>query len=378
MRQRGMDLLISLKPEHSFYLSGFNPIIYSHPVVAVLRVDGKPTLLVHALRDDHARNSSWVNDIRLYGKWSSKRTMGMSWLEALREIVLESGCSGGGVIGIEEDFLPVALFRRFQTTFREASLVDCSEMIRAARIIKDQDEIEHLRIAADLADWGMQAALASLATGGSERKVAVEAMAAMNRKWESDYPDVETCDFGSLEGGAQNNLWCWCLTGDRVAYNCDNPTPRVPVTGELAVVFIWTGANGIHAEIERAVAVGEINDEKRAAYEAILAIRAKTQECIRPGITFADLYAIARNEYVRLGYAPYLPGRIGHGMGLGCHEEPSIGPDNHQVIRPGMVMTFEPNLRIPEWGGLQHSDTILVTEEGFEFITRFPRGFLQV
>ena len=374
---KGIDILISIKPEHTFYLIGFNPIIYSHPVIAILGTDGSQTVLIHALRDDHFRRSSWVKDYRLYGKWSTKKTLGMSFLKALQEII-EERMNSEGVIGIEENYIPLSMFKAFSSLFPNANFVDCSEIIRKTRLIKDSYEINFLRIAADLANHGMEAAIGALAEGGSERKIAIDAMAAMNQKWDRDYPNIETCDFGSLEGGVQNNLWCWCLTGDRVAYNCDCPTHRIPASGELAVIFIWAGANGMHAEIERTVAIGEIDREKMMAYEAILSIRKKTQEFIRPGIILADLYTIAKDEYEKLGYGDYLPGRIGHGMGLGCHEEPSIASDYNEVLKPGMVMTFEPNLRIPEWGGLQHSDTILITEEGFEFLTSYPRDFLKV
>lgn len=377
MGLKGIDFLISIKPEHTFYLSGFNPIIYSHPVIAILGADGSQTVLIHALRDDHFQRSSWVNDQRLYGKWSTKKTMGMSYLKALKQIIDER-MNSKGVIGIEENYISHSLFKAFRSLFPEATFADCSEIIKKTRLVKDSDEIDFLRIAADLANHGMEAAVDALTKGGSERKISIDAMAAMNQKWDSDYPDIETCDFGSLEGGVQNNLWCWCLTGDRVAYNCDNPTHRIPASGELAVIFIWTGANGMHAEIERTVAIGEIDREKKMAYEAILSIREKTQEFIRPGIRSADLYTVAKDEYEKLGYHDYLPGRIGHGMGLGCHEEPSIAPDSNEVLKPGMVMTFEPNLRIPEWGGLQHSDTILLTDESFEFLTSYPRDFLKV
>src|SRR4051812_23794675 len=88
LRERGVSALISMKPENSFYLSGFNPILYSHPVIAILPAKGDPVILVHALRDDHARASAWTQNIRLYGAWSTKKTMGPNWLAALKQIVV--------------------------------------------------------------------------------------------------------------------------------------------------------------------------------------------------------------------------------------------------------------------------------------------------
>ena len=374
---RELDAMICLKPENSFYLSGFNPIIYSHPVVAILPVAGAPVILVHALRDNHARASSWMQDIRLYGAWGAKRTMGPNWLAALEEILGERGLSKGR-LGYEADFLPVARLRAFEEQLPGAAFVDGGSVIETARLVKDEGEIADIRRASHLADAGMSVGLQVLADGGNEREISVAAMAEMNAMWARDYPETEVCDFGSLEGGAHNGLWCWCLTGDRIAINADNPTTRRPRRGEIAQIHIWTVCDGMHAENERAVAVGTLPDEQRRAYEAILEIRASLRPRLRPGMPIKDLYGAARAEYVRLGYGAYVPGRIGHGLGLGAHEHPSLDGRSEVVLAPDMAITFEPNLRIPEWGGLQHSDTVLITENGSETLTTTQAGFLSV
>jgi Xaa-Pro dipeptidase len=208
--------------------------------------------------------------------------------------------------------------------------------------------------------------------------VAIRAQAAMNELWLRDYPDIEVCDFGSLEGGAQNGLWCWCLTGERVLINTDNPSVRKPKTGEIAVIFIWANCNGVHAENERAVAIGKLPAERKAAYDAVLELRAQVEPWMRPGVRCADLYDKAKQEYIRLGYERYLPGRIGHGLGLGAHEHPSLDARSTITLEPGMLITFEPNLRIPEWGGLQHSDSVLITADGNEFLTTTRREYIEV
>lgn len=377
MAEEGLDVVLCMKPEHAFYLSGFNPIIFSHPLVAILPRAGEPVLLMHALRDDHAHAEAFVREIRLYGAWGIKKTMGPDWRSALAEIVSEFGLSGA-VIGVEEDDLALGRYRSLRESFPEATFRNASPLLRQARLVKDPLELDNMRIAADIADRGMDAAIAAVAERASERETSVRAMEAMNRHWLDAYPEVEVADFGSLEGGVQNGLWCWTLVGDRVAINCDNPTMRRPSEGELVVVFIWTVCNGCHAENERTVAVGELDDEKRAAFEALLEIREGGMEALRPGKTVADLYGACRAGYERLGYGPYLPGRIGHGLGLGAHEGPSLGPDNRLPLEPGMVLTFEPNLRIPSFGGLQHSDTVAITTGGFEFLTQTRRDFIRV
>src|ERR1700709_2716566 len=138
MAAEGIDVIIALKPENSFYLSGFNPIIYSHPVVALFPREGEGTLLIHALRDDHAKASSKLKDIRLYGAWSTKVTMGPNWLDALRAILDEGGLATR-TIGIELDFVSVTKFREIEAALPGATFRDVSDLIMEVRIVKDRD-----------------------------------------------------------------------------------------------------------------------------------------------------------------------------------------------------------------------------------------------
>lgn len=377
MRQSEIDVVVSFKPENTFYLSGFHPVIYSHPLVAIVPAEGEPSLLLHALRDDHAQQSSWIEDIRVYASWGSKKTMGPDWLAALREILREKGVANGA-IGIERDYIPIARSEELARVLPDARFVNASPLIEAARNIKDATEIELARKASALADRGMEAGLETLRGGGNEREIVIEAMRAMNEMWASGYPEIEVCDFGSLEGGVHNGLWCWSLMGERVLFNCDNPTMRRAAPGEIALILIWACANGIHAENERGVAVGKLDRERQRAYDAVLTVRERIQGNLRPGMPVKELYNSAKEQYIALGYERNVPGRIGHGMGLGAHERLSLDAYSEEILQAGMIISFEPGLRIPEWGGLQHSDTTLITDNGFEFLTTTERGFIQV
>lgn len=377
LRENAFDGLICLKPQNTYYLSGFNPIIYSHPVAVVLPVDGASALLVHALRDDHARSSAWVDDIRLHGKWAGKTTMSEDWLGALQAILEEKSLVDAR-IGIEADFLPIATMRMLETALPRATFGDASELIMAARMVKEPSELEAMRAAASMADAGMEVALDAAHAGATEQEVSTAAMAAMNRAWIGKFGNFEVADFGNLEGGIHNSLWCYCLTGDRVLMNCDNPTSRKLQAGELALIVIWTCCNGMHAENERAVAVGSAKPELKRMYEALLKIREDGLPAIKSGISCSELHTAVVAAYSRYGYGDYIPGRIGHGMGLGAHEHPSIGAGDTTVLRPGMVLTYEPSIRVPGLGGLQHSDTILLTDNGFEYLTKTRRDYITV
>jgi Xaa-Pro dipeptidase len=376
LRERGADVLVSFKPQNTFYLSGFSPVLYSHPVIVVLPATGEPTLVVHALRGHSSRSTSPLTDIRTYGRWSTE-VGAADWLSAVVGVLNEGGLATGAV-GVESDFLPMATAEALRAALPGARLVDAGDAVMRARHVKDAGELRAIRAASRISDVGMDAAIAAVAERASEIEVSVAAMTAMQREWQRNFADFLAIDFGSTEGGVINALWSYCLVGDRVPLNSMPPTTRRPADGEIVWVVIWTACDGIHAENERSVAVGELDAQRRRAFEALLAVRAEAQQAIRPGATCADVYRAAEKSYVDHGYGDYLPGRVGHGLGLGPHEAPSLGPADDLVLASGMTLTFEPNLRIPSFGGLQHSDSLVVTDDGFEFLTTTRRDLIQV
>ncbi|MFY0635220.1 MAG: aminopeptidase P family protein [Vannielia sp.] len=379
MAAQGIDVLVSFKPEHTFYMSGFNPILYSHPVIAILPAEGAPTLLVHALRDAHGRDEGFLSDLRAYGVWSTTKTMGPNWQDALAAILAEKGLEGAR-IGLEADSTPVARWKTVEGLMPKAELVDSSALIDRCRLIKDPDEIANARIAAEMADLGMEAAIAALAAGGTEREAHTASQAAMNAHWTHKLPDtVEVADFGGLEGGMVNGLSTWVLSGPRMFRNCDNSITRTPQQGEFCAIFIWSIANGIHAENERTVAIGPAPDKRRRALDTILKIREEITPVMTPGTPLAELYNITRRGLIEAGYDANIPGRIGHTIGIGAHEHFSLDGKTDVILEPGMLFTLEPNLRIPDQDvSTQISDTILITETGHEFLTRSRGGYIEV
>jgi len=377
MTGHGIDLVLTLKPEHGYWLSGFNPILHSHPMIALLPREGPPRLLVHALRDDHARASSALQHLHLYGVWSTKVTMGPDWRKALTAIITELGLERA-CIGIEERFISVEQQRQLREILPDARWADSSDLLLQARMIKSAAEIAAARVAADLANVGMDAAMRALRRGGSEREIALASQAAMGQHWNAHYPEVEVADFGSVEGGVFNGLQTWVLSGERLFFNADVPTTRQPQPGDLCAILIWTVANGIHAEIERTIACGDIAAPQRHALDTIFALRQELRPLLRPGTAIAGLFQAARAGLERRGYPHNIPGRIGHGIGLGAHEALSLDAHCPHVLQEGMLITFEPNLRVPPVCGTQISDTVLITADGHEFLTGGHDGFIEV
>ena len=141
-------------------------------------------------------------------------------------------------------------------------------------------------------------------------------------------------------------------------------------TIRVAVVLPLSGKG---VENERSVMVGQVNETRRRAYDAMLRARQQVFDRLRPGTIFEDLYFAAMKEFEDAGFGSILPGRCGHGMGLSTHEFPSVTKGNKAPLAPGMVLTVEPGLMSAELGAVRNSDTVLITEDGFEFLTHSKR-----
>jgi Xaa-Pro dipeptidase len=377
MEQQGLEALFVFKSQNSFYVSRFNPVIQSTPVITIISSKGEPALLLSCLRANHAREDSWIRHTYLYGRpWMGLVPMAPGYLEALEQIVIERGWSNAR-IGVEKDYLSVRDHNRIKEMVPGVNWVDSSPLFEKVRLIKDDQEIDCLRIAATLADRGMKAALEMIREGVTEQEITFRAQQTMNEMWLKQFPHIELSGFATQEGSVKNDLSAYCLSGPRWEMACDSPTDRKIGSGELVFFYASGVCNGYHAENERTVAVGKLNDEQKKVYDTILEARELAKKKLRPGVLCSEVYHTAIEVLKKNGYGNALPGRIGHGMGLGEHEEPSLGPNIMSPLQPGMVVTFEPSMKIGPLGGAQHSDTVLITSEGFEFLTKTERGFLK-
>ncbi len=377
MRGADLDGLIVHKAQNIAYLSGFNPIIQSHLMALVLPAEGEGTLIVHALRERHARLEAAVPDIRLYGQWGRSRAIAPGLFEAIR-IVLADRRLEGARLGFERDSLPVELYEQIRAALPRAQLADAGPVLTQARAVKSLEELAFIRVAARLADHGMEAVLAALPARAREIDVAQRAEIAMRELWVREYPGEEMVDFGSTEGGVFSALWCYVLAGEHMNSYADCASARPIRDGDLVMSVIWTACRGYHAENERTVGVGAMGPEQLRAFDVVLEARAAALPVLRPGRTCAEVYGAARDVFVADGFGEALPGRVGHGIGLGAHEPPSLGPAEATVLEPGMVFSFEPAIRIGELGGVQHSDTIVITNDGCEFLTHTAGGRLLI
>lgn len=369
MASRGLDGLICFKPQNTFFLSGFNPILYSHPVVVIVPSEGEAVLLVHSLRANHSADEAALEDIRLFGMWADQKPIANDAYSAIG-IIFEDLKLTGKAIGFEGDFVSLAQYAKIQEATKAGELKDVSDFLLRSRMIKDEYEINLLRMSSYLTNQGMLAALENIRKSEIEASTAAEIR--MREVWSKELGEYEVSSFGNTEGGIVTALWSYSNSGYRVPYGCECSSNRVPLEGEVCLPVVWAAIGGYHSENERTVMIGKLPDKYERAYDAMLEARKRGFEAVREGVTAGEVYDKAVSAYIEAGFGDFLPGRVGHGLGLSLHESPSLGKGSNLILEEGMVITVEPGLVFAGWGSTRHSDTVVVRKNGAEILTESP------
>jgi len=141
----------------------------------------------------------------------------------------------------------------------------------------------------------------------------------------------------------------------------------VLVTGASAAMW------GYLSELERTMVIGPPTDEQRRLFDHMVALQDIAFDAIKPGARCSDVDRAVRAYFDEHELMPYWRHHTGHAIGLRYHEGPFLDTGDETEIVPGMVFTVEPGLYSPDLGGFRHSDTAVVTDDGVELVTYYPR-----
>ena len=166
------------------------------------------------------------------------------------------------------------------------------------------------------------------------------------------------------------------VAGPNAASPHSTPSERPIQPGETIVVDCGVTVGGYAADITRTFAVGELEPEMARVYDVVRAANEAGREAVRPGIPAEQVDQAARAVIKDAGYGEYFFHRTGHGLGLETHEPPYIVAGNQRLLEPGMTFTVEPGIYLPGRGGVRIEDDVVVTADGGESLTTFPREFI--
>ncbi len=193
-----------------------------------------------------------------------------------------------------------------------------------------------------------------------------EATLAMLEALGSDYAGQQASTDG-VSAGYRGQIGRRSAWAHAVAHNIPFEEGQVLVTESAAP--IW----GYNAELERALVVGTPTDEMRRLFDHTVTAQQIAFDALRPGVTCADVDGAVLRYFEENDLLPYWRQHVGHGIGLRNHEAPFLDVGDRTVVEPGMVFTIEPGVYSSELGGFRHSDTVVVTPDGIEILTDYPK-----
>ena len=283
------------------------------------------------------------------------RRPGTQLTEILPKVVVKAGCSS---LAFEADSVTVALHKELGEKLTATQFVPTSGLVEQLRQIKDKAEIEEIRAAISLAERAFAVVKAGLRPEQTEREVAFEL------EHQIRLFGGQGCSFSPIVGVGPHGALPHYRAGDA----------RI---GDDAFVLIDWGAKGRQyvSDLTRILVTAKIPPKLERIYGVVLRAQLQAIAAIRPGVKMLDVDAAARNVITKAGYGEEFGHSLGHGIGLQIHEAPRLAMKQEELLQPGMVVTVEPGIYLPGWGGVRIEDDILVTKTGHEVLSHLPKNF---
>jgi Xaa-Pro aminopeptidase len=255
-------------------------------------------------------------------------------------------------LGVEGSSMTVGLRDQLGSNLQKVEFVTTDGLVEKLRETKDKTEIARTRDAVRMAEKGFEVLRSTLRREKTEKQVAAELELAMRQ-------------FGA-KGFAFPTI---VAVGPRAALPHATPTDATIGSGELLLVD-WGAHEGLYrSDLTRVLVIGKISPKLRKVYQTVLDAQVAAIRAIRPGIVAEEVDAVARNMIAKAGFGRYFGHGLGHGLGLDVHEAPRLAVASKTVLRPGMIVTVEPGIYLPGWGGVRIEDDVLVTSTGHEVLT---------
>jgi Xaa-Pro dipeptidase len=375
LSQAGLAALVCRLPENVLLLSGYWPM--NGFALLVFPADGEPVLLAPEAEAQLAAES-WVSDVRTYSWGLVDSGDPFVTLGRLMHQVAEDLDLRGKPIGYEGSFEFVAapyvcaepgvVAGVTQGLLRETlgqHLVDATTLIHRLRVHKTPREIEKLRLTNEIACMGLHAFFEHAVAGCSEIQVAtaVETAIAIGG---TDYRGVRA-----------TRGFAWVLSGPNTAVSYRphlRSSSRRIAKGDLVVLELATVADGWWSDLTRTRAAGQAQPQDLERWQAVVEAQQADIAAMRPGTPANRVDQVGRDLLTARGLGPYFIHHTGHGVGLRYHEpEPFLHPSVTAPLEAGMVTSVEPGVYSPDWGGMRCEDNVLVTLEGAQVLSEYPR-----
>lgn len=360
MAEAGADAAVLTSMHNVSYYSGFTYCAFGRPYAVVVTPSECVTISA-GIDAGQPWRRSWCDNIT-YTDWQRDNF----W----RAIASVTGT--GRVIGFESDHLTLLQQAKMNAFLAPANAVDLHETTMRQRMHKSAAELALIRAGAAVADVGGYAIRDAVRVGTREIDVAMAGRDAMEAEIATLFPDAEYRD-----------TWVWFQSGLNTDGAHNPVTARVLERGDILSLNTFPMISGYYTALERTMFVQEVDAASRSIWDANVGAHEYGMSLLKPGASCADVTHAINAFFAERDLLQYRTFGYGHSFGVLSHyygreEGLELREDIDTVLEPGMVISMEPMLTIPEdrpgAGGYREHDILIITEDGAENITGYPYG----
>ncbi len=349
----GLDAIALVPGANLQYVTGIDFHLMERPLVVFFVPGRNPVAVVPALEE--ARLAESGIPFELF-PWSDSEGHQAAFAAAAGALNLINRR-----VGVEELRMRVLESQIIAAYILSVKLVAAGDALADLRLRKDDGAIAALRDAIRISEAALQATIDAVQPGMTERVITnLLVMEQLKR------------------GGGKHPFEPIVLSGPNSALPHGEPGERRVGEGEPLLIDFGTTARGYASDITRTFSVGQPSARLADVYAIVQAANAAGRAAAGPGIPAQEVDRAARKVIADAGFGPYFTHRTGHGLGLEAHEGPNMVEGNRRTLAPGMVFTVEPGIYLPGDVGVRIEDDMLVTADGVESLTTFPRELMVI
>ncbi|MCK9475945.1 MAG: aminopeptidase P family protein [Candidatus Muirbacterium halophilum] len=339
LKENKIDAMLIMNPVNVFYITG----VHADATYILLFKDSIKIIT----------NFIYFEDIK------SKKTIDAEVVMSTRKDFFEHFDTNIN-IGFECEFMTFAEYKRFID--KKVKLIPVSSFLEILREIKDDNELKCIKKAVNITDKAFSYVIENLHEGISETEIA-EIIRRKHVEFGASKNSFET-----IAAIGENSSLPHAVCSDK----------RKLQKGQMLKLDFGCIADNYCSDMTRTVFFGKASHKFEKIYNIVLSAQLKAIEKIKPGAKAADIDKVARDYITKKGFGGFFGHGLGHGVGIEVHESPRLAAGSLSILKPGNVVTVEPGIYLPGWGGIRIEDDIVVTEDGCTILNKSLKKLIEI
>lgn len=343
LNKKGLDGLLLTKKTNVNYISGFTDeasYVFISEKAKLFITDGRFFELAQRQ----------CNDFRIIN-WQKQ---GKNFLELVEQICKDNNIKK---LGFEQQWTSCDMYENMNQILKDVELIPTKNLVEDLRYIKDKEEIEILREASRITDYAFEEIIKYIKPGMTENEVAAKLEYIVK--------------IAGADGVGFDTI---LISGKKTSLPHGKPDKKIIEAGDFVTLDFGALYKEYTSDMTKTIVIGNPSEKQLKVYNLVKEAQQAALDTIKGGIN-SEIPDTAVRKVVKDYIEYYYPG-IGHGVGRDLHEPPFISKDGGYIIEENSVITIEPGLYIPDWGGVRIEDTILVTRNGYERLTKSTKDLI--